>query len=118
MTFFVTIGRVGSNVNTDMKNGVIKRVEDTIWRPVHLFVCVLHSNELPLRHLLNSVEGKTSGPRRFTRPFGKQQQQFETKAVESFTPFDVPVISIGNAELNTDKNYMKEMYDAVSCGLL
>ena len=118
MTSLVAIGCDGTNVNTGMKNGVIKRIEDALGRPVHWFVCMLHSNELPLRHLFNSLNGKTSGPRSFTGPIGKELQKCETKAVVSFTPIEVPAISIDKADLSTDQKYLLEMYDAVSRGLL
>ena len=118
MTSLVAIGCDGTNVNTGMNNGVIKRIEDSLGRPVHWFVCMLHSNELPLRHLFNSLDGKTSGPRSFTGPIGKELQKCETRAVVSFTPIEVPAIFIDNADLSTDQKYLLEMYDAVSRGLL
>jgi hypothetical protein len=118
MNSLVAIGCDGTNVNTGMKNGVIKRIEDTLGRPLHWFICMLHANELPLRHLFNSLDGKTSGPRSFTGPIGKELQKCEAKVIVSFTPIEVPVISIEKTDLSTDQKYMHEMYDAISRGLL
>ena len=93
-------------------------MEDALGRPVHWFVFMLYSNKLPLCHLYNSLYGKTSGPRSFSGPIGKELQKCETRAVVSFTPIEVPAIFIDNADLSTDQKYLLEMYDAVSRGLL
>ncbi|CAH0551078.1 unnamed protein product [Brassicogethes aeneus] len=52
----------GTIVNTGMKGGVIRLLEEALKRPFHWFVCQLHSNELPLRHLLQDLDGQTTGP--------------------------------------------------------
>ena len=36
-----------------------------------LFACMLHANELPLRHLLAKIDGETIGPQAFSGPNGK-----------------------------------------------
>ena len=114
MNSLVSVGRDGTNVKTDRKNGIKKRIEDALVKPVHWFVCILHSNELTLCHLFNFLDGKTSEPRNFTGPIGKEPQKSETKAVDSITPIKVPAISIDNADLSADQKYLLEMYDAVS----
>ena len=83
MTPLVAIGCDGINVNTGVKNGVIKQIGNALGSPMHWFVCMLYSNDLPLRHLFNALDGKTSGPRSFTGPIGKWVQKSETKAVVS-----------------------------------
>ena len=102
MKSLVAVGSDRTNVNIGMKNGVIKRIENALERPVHWFVCMPHSNELPLRHLLNSLDGKTSGPRSLTGPIGKELQKRETKAVVPITPVEVPANSIDNTDLSTE----------------
>ena len=79
MSSLLVIGCDGTNVNTDMSNGIIKRIEDTLGIPVHWFVCMLHSNDLPIRQLFNSVVGKSSGPRSFTGPIGEGHQNTKLK---------------------------------------
>lgn len=57
----------GEAVNTGCNNGIIRRIELHLSRPLHWFVCMLHLNELPFRHLYDSVEKATStGPRTST----------------------------------------------------
>ena len=41
---------------------------------VHWSICLLHFNELPLRHLFEAFDGVTTGPRSFSGPIGKQIQ--------------------------------------------
>ena len=89
ITSLVAIGCDGKRVNTGMMNGVIKRIESALGRPLHRFVCLIYSNELPLCHLFNFLDDTTSGHRSFTGPNGKELQKCENKAVASFTPVEV-----------------------------
>ena len=57
---------------------------------------MLHANELPLRHLLSNLDGKTSGPR-FTGPIGKLLQNCERKTVQKLDPIEVPSVIIIDA---------------------
>jgi len=61
----VVIGCDGTNVNTGAHGGVIRLVEMQLGRPVHWFICMLHCNELPLRHLIQILDGGTQGPNMF-----------------------------------------------------
>lgn len=54
----------GEPTNTGIENGIIRRFEILLEKPLHWFVCLLHFNELPFRHLFNALEmSVTSGPR-------------------------------------------------------
>lgn len=54
----------GEVTNTGTENGILRRFEIMFDRPLHWFVCLLHFNELPLRHLFCALEKcTTSGPR-------------------------------------------------------
>jgi len=44
----------------------------------------LHTNELPLRHLFQQLDGGTSGATTFTGPIGKAVQLCENNAVVQF----------------------------------
>ena len=37
-------------------------------------MCLLHTNELPLRHVFAALDGATSGPDTFAGPIGKKIQ--------------------------------------------
>ena len=61
----VTIGCDGTNVNTGALGGVIRLLELKLGRALQWFVCTLHcneTNELPLRHLIQHLDGGTQGP--------------------------------------------------------
>ena len=59
------IGCDGTVINTGRKHGVIARVEQVLGRPVRWLVCPLHANEIPLRHLIMALDGKSTGPSSF-----------------------------------------------------
>ena len=62
----------GTNVNMRHTAGIIRRLEETFRHPLQLLVCLLHANELPLRHLLETLDGATTGPRGFSVSIGKR----------------------------------------------
>lgn len=47
----LVIGWDGTATNTSWKSGVIRNMELKLGRPLQWFICQLHANELPLRHL-------------------------------------------------------------------
>ena len=113
----MAIGCDGTNVNTGTKNGVIKRLEETLNSTLHWFVCMLHGNELPLRKIFTSLDGRTSGPKCFTGFIGKQLHNCEIRDIISFEPVAVPELQLINIdELSTDQKYLYEIYHAVSGG--
>ena len=112
----IAIGCDGTNVNTGINGGLIVSMEHYLERPLHWFICMLHANELPLRHLFSSLDGKTSGPRCFTGPIGKLLLSCEKRPVENFTPVGVPAIVTNATDLSTDQKYLLDIHDAVSSG--
>ena len=72
----LAIGCDGTNVNTGYKGGVIRLLEMEIGRSLQWLVCLLHANELPLRHLLQHVDGVTHVPRAFSGPIGFKQSKY------------------------------------------
>ncbi|CAG9838072.1 unnamed protein product [Diabrotica balteata] len=53
----------GTVVNTGIKGGVIRLLEEHLQKSLQWFVCLLHANELPIQHLSHHVNGNTFGPR-------------------------------------------------------
>ena len=85
-------------------------------------MCQLHGSELPLRHLLIQLDGKTSGPRQYTGPVGKLlcEINFENLPIINFEPIFADVIDIDeehSSDLSSDQKYLFEMYKAVSIGV-
>ena len=67
----LSVGSDGTNVNVGWKNGSIVNLERMLGRGLQWAVCLLHTNELPLRHLFEYFDGKTIGPNSFSGPIGK-----------------------------------------------
>ncbi len=53
------IGCDGTATNIGCRNGVIRNLELKLNRPLQWFICLLHANELPLRHLFIKLDGET-----------------------------------------------------------
>lgn len=52
-------------------NGCIRALEELLERPLQWAICLLHCNELPLRHAFLTLDDTASGPDSFTGPIGK-----------------------------------------------
>ena len=115
------IGCDGTNTNVGWKAGAIRKFEEKLGKPLQWNICQLHSNELPLRHLLINLDGKTSGPGQFTGPVGKAlyETKFENAPVIQFQQIQADDIDISDeyiSELSSDQKYLLKMYRAVSSG--
>ena len=73
----IIIGCDSTNVNVGWKNGINRNIELYLIRP--LFVCILHTNELLLRHLFQHLDGKTSGPSSFSGDIGSKLKKCEVE---------------------------------------
>ena len=96
-------------------------MEENFKRPLHWNICQLHSNELPLKHLLIQLDGKTSGLTQFTGPVSKllNETRFENLQVVNFQPISAETIDTNEehfADFSSDQKYVLEMYRALSSG--
>jgi len=66
------VGSYGERTNAGREKGVCRMLELFLKKPLQRIVCQLHFNELPLRHVFALLDGKTSGPKSFDGPIGKQ----------------------------------------------
>ena len=72
----------GEATNTGSENGILRRFEVMLNRPLHWFVCLLHFNELPLCQLFCALEKSTTiGPRTASGIITKQIETCEQMAV-------------------------------------
>ena len=60
-----------TTVNTGAK-GVLRLMELKLNKSIHWFICQLHANELPLRHLIQTFNVKTASPKGYSGIFGKK----------------------------------------------
>ena len=115
----VAIGCDGTNVNSGFCGGVIRLLEVHFKKSMHWFVCLLHMNELPLRHLLIHLDGVTHGPNSFSGPIGKQLKECNMPdlPVVAFQPIEGNVLpNIDPNELSTDQKYLLEICQAINTG--
>lgn len=84
-------------------------------RPLQWLICMLHLNELPLRHLFNRLDGATAGPRAFKGPIGKTlKRSFYLKVVKfKRIPIELPVLP---ENISTDQKYLYEICKSISSG--
>ena len=115
MNLLTIIGCDGTSVNTGSKGGIIRLLEERLHRPLHWFICLLHMNELPLRHLIRHIDGVTHGPNSFKGLIGKELVDCETKPVVKFKriPIHLPKMA---KDLSTDQRYLYEICLAVNSG--
>ena len=66
------VGSHGTAVMTGKCIGFIASLETLIGRPLQWVICLLHLNELPLKHVFQNLDGVTSGPDSFSEPIGRQ----------------------------------------------
>ncbi|GBP95516.1 hypothetical protein EVAR_70524_1 [Eumeta japonica] len=76
----LAIGCDGTVTNTGKFNGVIRLFERRLQRPLQWIICMLHLNELPLRHLFDYLDGKTSGPSTYNGPIDGEKHIRELAA--------------------------------------
>lgn len=112
----VAIGCDGTATNTGWKNGAIRNLEIKLGRPVQWFVCLLHFNELPFRHLFESVDGDTSGPTSFSGKIGKHLVDCEKRSVANFEMITGEDLDITKTDLSKDQQYLLDIYQAVKTG--
>lgn len=115
----ICVGCDGTATNTGWKGGVIQYLEKYLEKPLQWCVCMLHTNELPLRHLFLTLDGRTSGPTEYSGPIGKELVVCENKTPVYFCAVsgNLPDLSESVVEvLSTDQKYLYEMCQAVSIG--
>lgn len=73
MDALIAICSDGEPANTGIHTGILRRFELHLKRPLHWFICLLHFNELPFRHLFeNSEKSSTARPRATTGNLSKK----------------------------------------------
>ena len=111
-----TDGCDGTVINTGWKNDVISQLELFLGRPVQWLICLLHTNELPLRHLIQHLDGKTNHPTGFKGATGKILENCKKLLVVSFEPIEVELQNIDPKELSTDQKYLFDICNGISRG--
>lgn len=99
-------------------HGVIKKIEVLCQRPLQWFICLLHFNELPYRHLFENLDGITTGPASFSGPIGKKLIGCEKNPVVEYEPIQSKSsIDITKANLSKDQQYLLDIVKAINSGI-
>uniref|UniRef100_UPI00358F4A34 uncharacterized protein n=1 Tax=Myxine glutinosa TaxID=7769 RepID=UPI00358F4A34 len=99
-------------------------VEVKLCRKLIWLVCTLHTNELPLRHLIIALDGKTLSNNKWTGNIGKMlDTATELEIDPSFTKLSIgePLISLSDnvlTDLSTDQAYGYKITQAIRTGEL
>lgn len=112
----MVIGCDGTNVNTGWKGGVIRLLETYLDRPFQWSICLLHANELPLRHLLQKLDGHTKGPYTHSGPIGHLLAECHKMAPVEFRPIKTELSQVDENDLSTDQQYLYKICQAVGEG--
>ena len=91
-------------------------------RPVHWFVCQIHSNELNLREVFKQLDGKTRGPNSYFGPLGKAASgDVRRLPVAQFRPVAGSVPELPEAvaaDLSDDQQLLYQLARAVQSGTI
>ena len=91
----IVLGCDGTSVNTGIHTGSLREIQLELKQEAHQFVCLLHLNELFLRHRQSELDGPTTGPLAWSGPTGKQiVEDVWLKPVVSFKTVEgkIPVL--------------------------
>lgn len=108
----------GTPVNTGHERGIIRKLEEKLQRPLQWNICLLHFNELPLKHLFQKIDGRAIGPETFSGPIGRKLKICMDDKIIKFDAIDVSFsLPVTNSEdLSTDQKYLHDCFYAVKSG--
>lgn len=112
---FDAVGCDSTNVNTGWENGIIRSIETCLQRPLQWLICLLHLNELPLRHLLQRLDGPTTGPNAFKGPIGRGLKNSTKLPLAKFKKIPCKLPTLPN-DISTDQKYLYNICTAISTG--
>jgi hypothetical protein len=121
--YLVAIGADSTNLNTGWKGGVIHYLEHKLDKKLMWIICALHTNELPLRHLMIQLDGKTTSKNNFSGSIGKligKATSFKVK--DSIVKIEFPnaIIELDSEvvkSLSDDQKYLYKITHAINAGV-
>lgn len=118
----VAIGCDGAPVNTGVENGIIRRFEELLGRPVQWIICILHLNELVFHRLFKLLDSSSCSPQGYSSDLGQQLLICETLKPVKFKRIGLDINelpkNIDQWNLTNDQKYLLDMAKAVSAGYL
>lgn len=118
----IAIGCDGAPVNTGVENGIVRRFEELLGRPVQWIICILHLNELVFHRLFKFLDSSSSSPHGYSSDLGQQLLICETLKPVKFKRISLDVdqlpANIDQWNLTNDQKYLLEMAKAIDAGYL
>jgi hypothetical protein len=111
-------------VNTGFQGGLCACLEKKLDRKLHLIGCFLHINELPLRHLIQKLDGPTISGNKLAGPIGRV---LDDEDLHKRNPVDFVPIPVGCVrkpeddsleELSDDQRLLMEYMFGVASGTI
>jgi len=99
------IGCDSTNLNTGHNGGIIHLLEKKLEKNLIWLVCLLHTNELPFRHLFSALDGGTSSNNKWAGVIGQKLNQVCSMEIDP----DFPPITIGEPLPDLDPETVKNL---------
>ena len=120
----VVLGGDSTASNTGWKGGSISHLEKLLGHKCHWTICMIHTNELPLRRLIRDIDGPTASDTNFTGPIGKMLNNVTEMEVN--TDFQVldkeePLIKLPEnviKNMSTDQRLAYQLCQSVKTGVI
>lgn len=117
----IALGSDGENNNVGSSDGGINfHIEAIIQRPLHWFICLLHANELPLKNLIQKLDGPTTSGNTLSGPIGKLIMTIVNPPIVRFKKFsqDTPLTMPNDVykTLSNDQKYLFRIVNALITG--
>jgi len=116
----VAVGADSTAVNTGRKGGAVRLLEYELERPLHWFICGLHLNELPFRHLCQKLIGQN--PNLWKGEIGQSLCSCEHLPVSKMgfqaITDDNPLPDIDFDEISCDQAYLYRIMAAIRSGTI
>lgn len=117
----IALGSDGENNNVGSSEGGINyHIEAIIQRPLHWFICLLHANELPLKNLIQKLDGRTTSGKTLSGPIGKAILNIVNPPLVCFKKFnETPLLAMPDIvykTLSNDQKYLFRIVNALISG--
>lgn len=97
-----------------------KPLQEYVGHALQWVVCLLHSNELPLRKLFLTIDGTTTGPNSYGGPLGKlfvQKGYLNQLPIVNFLPIECsPLPELDRGVLSKDQQHLYDLCTAIITG--
>ena len=86
------VGGDSTNVNIGWEGRIIKHIEIKLGKILFWLICQLHTNELPLKHLITYLDGETKSNNKWSGVIGPMLVSLTTSEIMEFLskPMQVP----------------------------